>query len=418
MNLNGAVENGSAARVQAMMNSNSAVDNSNGAPLKRPGGGMKWSEVCERVQQPDGSVRTSPRIKSGITSTVSPPRPRPASHGLGKIGRLNGSGGSLPTSCSNGGAPSSRSSRGGSSGKSSRSSSLDGSHKARDGDISSRCSSGCWENCSNSSKDSRPRTPLSITPSPSGIMSLLMQPDPIRIGHLDNTILTSLLEDETVHVSENKMEGHSIDEVAQDTAQPFPCLENQVNHVMAEPRPGPVSFKWDPYFRDVPRRNCDVKSEWSVEPLAKYLTRVVQQVDANIETHRLPTPEKLDAFVARLVANSHRLLKHAPKKIRQTLHGMLSNRFKRFWNFARNEKVRSTNPEELKSMLTCLVEALASEFGVSPDDVDDGSWVRLGQYAMSQEQQEAQTGHLHVPNAVHHQQHRILVTDPYGRSAV
>jgi len=242
-----------------------------------------------------------------------------------------------------------------------------------------------------------------------------MQPDPIRIGHLDDNILSLCFEEDTVHVSESKLDGNCIDEVAQDTSQTFTCLESQVNQVMAEPQPGPVSFKWDPYFRDMPRRNCDVKSEWSVEPLAKYLKRVVQQVDANIETHRLPTPEKLDAFVARLVANSHRLLKHAPKKIRQTLHGMLSCRFKRFWNFARNEKVRSTNPEELKSMLTCLVEALVAEFGVSTDEVEGSSWVRLGQYALSQEQQEGQSGQ--VPNVVN-QQHKILVTDPHGRSAV
>lgn len=424
-----------------MMSSSSASDTRNAAPLQRPGGGMKWSEVCERVQQPDGSVRTSPRIKGGIASTVSPPRPRPASHGMGKLGRLSGSGGSLPTTSSSGGAPSSRggSSRDGSSGKSSRSSSLDGSHKARDGDISSRCSSGCWDTCTNSSGQSRSLTPL--MPSPSGANSLYM-PDPIRTGLI---LPPSLLDDETVHVtetipetenaSENKLEEHSVDEVVHDPVQPCfesqvvqPCFESQGNQVMAEPRPGAISFKWDPYGRDVPRRNCDVKSEWSVEPLAKYLKRVVEQINANIETNRLPTADKLDAFVLRLVGNTHRLLKHAPKKMRQTLHGMLTRRFQRFWNYSRNEKVRSTDPQELKSMLTWLIDALVSEFGVCPDAVEEcflrapevrqaggaslstGSWL-FGQYAMSPDRQDAQSGrHL-----VQHQHHRLAL-DPRART--
>jgi len=440
MNLNSAVDTGSTARVQAMMSSSSTADAAgNGAPLKRPGGGMKWSEVCERVQQPDGSVRTSPRIKSGIAATVSPPRPRPSSHGLDqssavrarKLGK-HSSGGSLPTTGSSGGAPSSRggSSRGGSSGKSSRSSSLDGSHKARDGDISSRCSSGCWDSVS--SEHSRPRTPPGIAPSPSGGLNSLLMPDPIRTGLM---LPPSLLDDETVHVSENKLEencvdsleANCVDEVAQDSVQISPCFESQV---MAEPRPGPISFKWDPYGRDMPRRiiaDGNVKGEWSVEPLAKYLKRVVMQIDANIETHRLPTAEKLDAFVSRLVANTHRLLKHAPKKVRQTLQSMLSRRFQRFWNFARNEKVRSTNPEELKSMLTCLVDALICEFGLSPDAVEECFLVMqqgqpvpsfqqvpsfLGQYSMSPDRQEPQLG-LHLVPKRHHRS--SLAVDPFGR---
>lgn len=409
---------GSAARVQAMVTSSSTVDAGNAAPKPRPGGGMKWSEVCERVQQPDGSVRTSPRIKSGITSTVSPPRPRPARDGLGKLGRLSGSGGSLPTTGSSGGPSSSRgscagSSRGASSGKSSRSSSLDGSQRAREGDISSRCSSGCWDTCTNSSSHSRPGTPACIIPSPSGANSLLMMPDPIRTAMM---LPASLLDDETVHVSESKLEGTCVDEVVHDPVQDpvqdpvdvSPCFDSQVNQVTAEPQPGPICFKWDPYGRDVPRRNCEVKGEWSVEPLVKYLRRVVTQIDANIEQKRVPTAEKFDAFVARLMANTHRLLKHTPKKMRQTLQGMLSRRFQRFWNFARSEKVRSATPEELKSMLTCLIEALVSEFGVSPHGPD----VLINQYTMSPERQEPQPGRLHVQ---HHQ--RSPASDPHRRGA-
>eukprot|EP00928_Gymnodinium_smaydae_P041239 TRINITY_DN27919_c0_g1_i1.p2 TRINITY_DN27919_c0_g1~~TRINITY_DN27919_c0_g1_i1.p2 ORF type:complete len:172 (-),score=35.31 TRINITY_DN27919_c0_g1_i1:384-899(-) len=153
-----------------------------GAGPQRPNGGRKWSEVKGDVQQPDGSVRISPPFKSGSTATVgagsgtaaaagnaaaaasattaSPSKPRaPAStHSLGGLRRLAGgpvSGlGALGVPAAGGGSSRGGSSRGtgssrggssrgaGSSGKSSRSSSRD---IARDGDISSRCSSGCWE---------------------------------------------------------------------------------------------------------------------------------------------------------------------------------------------------------------------------------------------------------------------------------
>ena len=101
-------------------------------------------QVCEQVQKPDGSVRTSPPFKSAATG-ASPPRLR---HPTGwcrrpSRGRTSLYGGP-PKDPSRGG-----SSRGASSGKSSRSSSRD---VARDGDISSRCSSGCWETSTNSSE--------------------------------------------------------------------------------------------------------------------------------------------------------------------------------------------------------------------------------------------------------------------------
>eukprot|EP00435_Cladocopium_sp_Y103_P026017 s1451_g6.t1 len=147
--------------------SSEALNSATSGP--RPGAGKKWSEVCEQVQKPDGSVRTSPPFKSAATSTgVSPPRLR---HPTGwcrrpSRGRTSLCSGIPPKDPSRAG-----SSRGASSGKSSRSSSRD---IARDGDISSRCSSGCWETSTNSSE---PVT--DIIPSPMESKGLLM-PDPIR----------------------------------------------------------------------------------------------------------------------------------------------------------------------------------------------------------------------------------------------
>jgi len=317
---------------------------------------MKWSEVCERVQQPDGSVRTSPRIKGGVTAGVSPSRLRPASVGLGKINRISVSG---PVGQVKGpGSSRDGSSRGGSSGKSSRSSSRD---KAYDGEISSRCSSGCWDTSTNSSEQSRPRTPPDVAPSPSGSKALLM-PDPVRTGQI---FLPVFIDDESTQISENKTEteGITVDDVNDEVRQILDQDISSISHA-PDPRSGPISFKWDPYGRDVPRFH-EQKQEWSVGPLAKYLKRVVQQIDSNIENKRQPTADKLDAFVARLMGNLHRQLKHAPKKHRHTLQGMISKRFQRVWNFGRNEKVRNTTPEELKSIILNLVDNLLSEFPVA-----------------------------------------------------
>jgi len=126
-----------------------------------------------------------------------------------------------------------------------------------------------------------------------------------------------------------------------------------------------MPLKRDPFGRDVPRRS----EEWSVEPLSKYLKGVATQIEANLQRHGLPTDQKLDAFTSKLVAHVNREIKHAPKSLRHTLQGLFSRRFQKFWNFIRNEKVRTTNPEELKSVLGCLVEALISEFGVNPESL-------------------------------------------------
>lgn len=127
-----------------------------------------------------------------------------------------------------------------------------------------------------------------------------------------------------------------------------------------------LPIKRDPYGRDRPARP-QAKGEWSAEPLAKYLKGVASQIDANLQNHNVPTADKLDAFVSKLVSNTQRQTRKAPKKVKETLQVMFSQRFKKFWNFIRNEKVRSTTPEELKAALFLLVEGLTTEFGVSPD---------------------------------------------------
>jgi len=153
-----------------------------------------------------------------------------------------------------------------------------------------------------------------------------------------------------------------------------------------------LKLKPDPIGRDAPQR-AEANSEWYPEKLAKYLKGVAYQIDTNIQNHRLPSAEKLDAFVNRLVANTHRQLRHAPKKVRHSLNGLCARRFHRFWNFARNEKVRSTTPEELTSTLLCIVEALYSEAVVTPvERSSGGQWpdkasrAKIGRFVFQQQQ--------------------------------
>jgi len=129
-----------------------------------------------------------------------------------------------------------------------------------------------------------------------------------------------------------------------------------------------MPLKWDPFGRDGSRRP-EVKGEWSPEPLAKYLKGIVLQIDTNVRDGHVPTAERLDAFVSRLVANSQRQLKHAaPRKVRHRLQAMFALRFQKFWNFTRNEKVRTITAEELKWILSGLVENLAnSDFAINSE---------------------------------------------------
>lgn len=122
-----------------------------------------------------------------------------------------------------------------------------------------------------------------------------------------------------------------------------------------------VAFKWDPYGRDGSRRpGPEAKGEWLPEPLAKYLKGVAAQIDSNLTTGRLPTTEQLDKFVGKLVTNSHRYLKPAPKKVRHGLKALFAQRFQRFWNYTRNEKVRTVTAQELKLAVSGLAETLSN----------------------------------------------------------
>jgi len=267
------------------------------------------------------------------------------------------------------------SSRGGSSGKSSRSSSRD---IARDGDISSRCSSGCWgETDTNSSDPSRPQTPSDVIPSPLDQSKGLLMPDPIRTALV---IPPALLADEhstgadSVRVEDiTKTEraeppeaSCAVDEGSQQMtpstceSMPEPMAVGQ--EVSPDARPGVsvgMPLKWDPFGRDGTRRP-EVKNEWSPDRLATYLRGVAMKIDTNLRDGRLPTAEQFDTFVFELVRNSQRQLKNSPKKVRHRLQTMFALRFKKFWDFARNEKVRSITAEELKWILTGLVENLTN----------------------------------------------------------
>jgi len=143
---------------------------------------------------------------------------------------------------------------------------------------------------------------------------------------------------------------------------PGPMSEDAHLAAILECKPG----KRDPFGRDNPQRR-EVRGEWSAEPLAKFLQGIVSQIDANLQNHCVPTSEKLDMFVSRLVANTHRQMKHAPKKIRKLLQDLFAKRFQKIWNFVRNEKVRSISPEELKAALIGLIESLTSDFEVNPE---------------------------------------------------
>jgi len=114
-------------------------------------------------------------------------------------------------------------------------------------------------------------------------------------------------------------------------------------------------------------RRLETKNGWSVEPLAKYLKNVALQIDTNLRDECLPSAERLESFVSRLVLQTKKQLKHAPRKERHTLQALFSSRFQKFWDFAQNQKVRSTSPEELKLALVTLVENLFVEFAGSPD---------------------------------------------------
>jgi hypothetical protein len=125
-----------------------------------------------------------------------------------------------------------------------------------------------------------------------------------------------------------------------------------------------MSLGRDPCGRD--RDKHAERGVWSVAPLANYLKVVAVQIDKNMTDRRTPTAERLDAFISRLVANTKRQLKHAPKRERKNLQDLFSKGFQGFWNFTLNEKVTATTPEDLKWVLISLIENLVGDFNLSP----------------------------------------------------
>ncbi|CAJ1348804.1 unnamed protein product [Effrenium voratum] len=134
-----------------------------------------------------------------------------------------------------------------------------------------------------------------------------------------------------------------------------------------------MPLKWDPFGRDGACRQ-DPKAEWTPDSLTKYLKGVAIQIDDNLSRGHLPTADRLDNFVHRLVIYSHRQFKHAPKKVRHKLAATFTTRFQTFWNFSRNEKVRNITPEELKGILLALVEESAAQLCLWQCGFDDLSY--------------------------------------------
>lgn len=322
-----------------------------------PGVGKNWSEVCNRVTYPDGSVRTSLSFKSGGTnvSVAASLFPHPQKHagcrglGYGDPNMSRGAGHIKVTKF--GGASSSRgaSSRGGSFGKPSRSSVHD---VAREGNVSSHYSSGL-ETPTNSSHQSLPYAPPDAPPALFA-PKMLKMPVPIRMIPLSPT---ALLGDKQVEKSQSEAINGSTEML-----QPIAGHDASIVETHGIFRPG-MPLKRDPYDRD---KCIEAKGASSVERLAKYLKGIVQQIDSNLHNKRLPTAERLDTFVSRLVVNMQHQLRHVPKKNQHSLQALFRQHFRKFWNFVKNEKVMATTPEELKWVLVTLVENLVSENTADP----------------------------------------------------
>lgn len=209
-------------------------------------------------------------------------------------------------------------------------------------------------------------------------------PDPIRTTLI---LPPALLDDE--NVAETKVDGPSaweplpsLGSVARascaeaeaegpSTWEPLPMLGHAPRITGADVGAAcrGMPLKRDPCGRDESSsmRRLETRSGWSVEPLAKYLKGVALQIDTNLRDECLPSDERFETFVSRLVSHTKKQFKNAPRKDRHTLQALFSSRFQKFWDFTQNQKVRSTSPEELKWALVTLVENLFAEFAGSPD---------------------------------------------------
>lgn len=296
------------------------------------------------------------------------------------------------------GSPGGKSSRasaspqGGSSGKSSRSSSRDVAH---DGDISSRCSSGhgVWESSTNSSELSRtsdhgamsttagPRAKLDLSAEPSANDHRLYMPNPIRKGVL---LPPAILGEEPAEegggpraecaggpcgweaawqlcgahgppLAAGLLEVPTeVEAAVQETERPANPFRRERHG-----RDGPPRHTWGPDFR-----------AWTAAPLVRYLKRVALQIDSNVRNKSMPTTDRLDAFVSKLIDQSKRQLRSAPKKVRPMLQQHFVQQFQYYWDFLQNTKVNDITPEELKWSLISLIETLITAFKVNPEALE------------------------------------------------
>ncbi|CAK0866338.1 unnamed protein product, partial [Prorocentrum cordatum] len=116
-------------------------------------------------------------------------------------------------------------------------------------------------------------------------------------------------------------------------------------------RDGPPRHTWGPDFR-----------AWTATPLVRYLKRVALQIDSNVKNKSMPTTDRLDAFVSKLIDQSKRQLRSAPKRVRPMLQHHFVQQFQYYWDFLQNTKVKDITPEELKWSLISLIETLIASF--------------------------------------------------------
>jgi len=183
----------------------------------------------------------------------------------------------------------------------------------------------------------------------------LLMPDPIR------TIIPPELFDDEDTTSTNGLRTQPPSNTSEDTRSPNTGTPSKDLILPGKP------LRRDPYGRDQPRHSDKGKSPWSVDSLFKYLNKVQLQIDKNLADEHLPTNDKLDNFIGRLIHHTNRQLERAPKKARRSLQATC-RRLMPFWNFAQNRKVRSTCPEELRDAIARLIEAAQSEFSSALED--------------------------------------------------
>lgn len=121
----------------------------------------------------------------------------------------------------------------------------------------------------------------------------------------------------------------------------------------------PVLQTKDPYGRHPPKAKEDA---WSVEPLAKIMKGAVSQIDGNLQKYGMPSPEKLDSFISRLVSKTKESTNMAPKDAQRNIRRTFASCMQPFWDVAHNQKIKDATPDELKVAISHLIEHVNSEF--------------------------------------------------------